>query len=99
MKLRTMFMSTDKIIRIGFFIAMALAVIVSLDLALNLKFLSNILTPGIYFMLNWVNIAFLLGFTGFAFCRKSLQLFLVFFVISFLLFLMMKLDFKFVPKL
>ena len=33
-----MFMSTDKIIGIGFFIAMALAVIVSLDLALNLKF-------------------------------------------------------------
>jgi hypothetical protein len=93
-----MSMSTDKIIRIGFFVAVALAVVVSMDVALNLKFSSAILTPKIYFLLNWVNIAFLLAFTGFAIYRKSIQLFLVFFVISFLLFLLMRFDFGFVPK-
>jgi hypothetical protein len=92
-------MSTDRFIKIGFIIAMALAVIVSLDVAMNLKFLCNILTPKIYWILNWLNVAFLVAFTGFAIYRKSIQLFLVFFVISFLLFLLMMFDFRFVPKL
>ncbi|MFM2000291.1 MAG: hypothetical protein RL204_2238 [Bacteroidota bacterium] len=92
-------MSTDKIIRIGFFVAVTLVVVVSMDVVFNLKFFSTILTPKIYFILSWVNIAFLLAFTGFAIYRKSIQLFLVFFVISFLLFLLMMFDFRFVPKL
>lgn len=92
-------MSTDKIIRVGFYVAVALAIIVSLDLALNLKFFEKVLTPKIYFLLNWLNVAFLLAFTGIAIYRKSIKLFLVFFVISFLLFLLMMYDFGFVPKL
>jgi hypothetical protein len=92
-------MSTDKFISIGFYFAVALTVIVSMDLALNLKFFDNVLTPKIYFILNWLNVALLLTFTGIAIYRKSIKLFLVFFVISFLLFLLMRYDFRFVPKL
>ena len=91
-------MSTDKIIRIGFFVAVTLVVVVSKDVVFNLKFFSAILTPKIYFILSWVNIAFLLAFTGIAIYRKSIKLFLVFFVISFLFFLLMRFDFRFVPK-
>ena len=93
-----MFMSTDKIIRIGFFVAVTLVVVVSKDVVFNLKFFSAILTPKIYFMLNWLNVGFLLAFTVFAIYRISVQLFLVFFVISFLFFLLMRFDFRFVPK-
>jgi hypothetical protein len=92
-------MSTNKIIRVGFYVAAVLAVIVSMDLALNLKFFESVLTPKIYFILNWLNVGILLAFTGIAIYRKSIILFLVFFVISFLLFLLMKYDFGFVPKL
>jgi hypothetical protein len=91
-------MSTDKIIRIGFFVAVTLVVVVSMDVVFNLKFFSTILTPKIYFILSLVNIAFLLAFTGIAIYRKSIKLFLVFFVISFLFFLLMRFDFRFVPK-
>jgi uncharacterized membrane protein len=92
-------MSTDRIIKIAFFFAMTLAVFVAIDVTWNLKFLNNVLTPKIYSVLNWLNVAFLLACTGFAIYRKSVQLFLVLFVISFLFFLLMKLDFRFVPKL